>query len=96
MGFFKRKQKEELERLKERRQSRAWTSAGDASKTSTSKEDMEPEVDTGHVNPLVDDMESDETGYHSNKDTGFLSDLSDNVKQRKQTNGYGMDEKTFD
>ena len=96
MGFFKRKQKEELERLKERRQSRAWSVPGGSSKTGTSQEDPEAEVDTGHVNPLVEDMDSDETGYHSNKDGGFLSDLSSNLKDRKEINGYGLDNKGFD
>ena len=95
MGFFKRKQKEELERLKERRQSRAWSGPSKAKETGSSEKDEEPEMDTGIVNPLADEIDSDETGYHS-KDSGFLTDLTNDLKGRNANNGYGLDNKDFD
>ena len=95
VGFFKRNKKEELERLKERRASRAWETPAGKSDTGTSQGDVEPEVDNGHVNPLVDEMENDETGFNS-KDGGLLDDLSNNLKSRHETNGYPVDDKSFD
>ena len=81
--------------MKERRASRAWETPVGKNETGTSQEDKEPEVDTGHVNPLVDEMENDEVGYH-NKDGAFMNDLSNNLKARHETNGYPVDDKSFD